>query len=145
MTRSRRLHAAIARAVADRCATAGLIVPAPQAAFYLYPDFGPWREHLRASHCISIGADLAGHLLERYGAGVLPASAFGEDARALRVRVATGLPYGDSDAQREAALTASNPLTLPWISAALTRIEEILADLAPPPQQPGNPISTRQI
>jgi aspartate aminotransferase len=145
VTRSRRLHAAIAHAVADRCATAGLLVPAPQAAFYLYPDFEPWREHLRATHRISTGADLAGHLLERYGAGVLPASTFGEDARALRVRVATGLLYGDSDAQREAALTASNPLTLPWISAALTRIDEILADLARPPQRTGNPISTRQI
>lgn len=131
--------------MADRCATAGLLVPAPQAAFYLYPDFEPWREHLRASRCISTGADLAGHLLERYGAGVLPASAFGEDPRALRVRMATGLLYGDTDAQREAALTASNPLTLPWISAALTRIEEILADLAPRPQQPGNRISTGRI
>lgn len=53
VTRSRGLHAAIARAVADRCVTAGLLVPAPQAAFYLYPDFEPWREHLRASRRIS--------------------------------------------------------------------------------------------
>jgi aspartate aminotransferase len=144
ITRSRRLHATIARAVAGRCANAGLLVPAPQAAYYLYPDFEPWREHLRASHRISTGADLAGHLLERYGAGVLPASAFGEAAGALRVRLATGLLYGDSEGQREAALTASNPLTLPWISATLTRIEEILADLAPTSQRTRNPISAGQ-
>ena len=56
------------------------------------------------------------------------------------MRVATGLLYGDSDAQREAALTSSDPLTLPWISAALTRIEDILADLAPP--APANEKST---
>jgi aspartate aminotransferase len=47
------------------------------------------------------------------------------------MRVTTGLLYGDSDVQREEALAAGNPLTLPWISAALTRIEDILADLAP--------------
>jgi aspartate aminotransferase len=145
ITRSRRLHAKIARAVAARCATAGLLVPAPQAAFYFYPDFEPWREHLRASHGIGSGADLARHLLERYGAGVLPASVFGEPERTLRVRVATGLLYGDSDAQREAALTASDPLTLPWISAALTRIEDILADLAPPGPANEKSISTGQI
>ena len=145
ITRSRRLHAKIARAVAARCAAAGLLVPAPQAAFYLYPDFEPWREHLRACHGISTGADLARHLLERYGAGVLPASVFGEPERTLRVRVATGLLYGDSDAQREAALTASDPLTLPWISAALTRIEDILADLAPPAPANEKSISTGQI
>jgi aspartate aminotransferase len=136
IARSRRLHAAIVRAVADRCATAGLLVPPPQAAFYLYPDFEPWREHLRASRGIRTGAALAGHLLERYGAGVLPASAFGEDERALRVRLATGLLYGESQEQREAALTAAEPLRLPWIAAALTRIEDILADLAPSRPRP---------
>jgi aspartate aminotransferase len=51
--------------------------------------------------------------------GVLPAGAFGEDSRALRMRVAIGLLYGDTDAQRELALAAPGPLTLPWIAAAL--------------------------
>jgi aspartate aminotransferase len=135
IARSRRLHAAVARAVADRCTAAGLLVPPPQAAFYLYPDFGPWREHLRAGRGVTTGAGLAGHLLDRYGAGTLPASAFGEDEQVLRLRVATGLLYGDTDAQQEAALIASDPVMLPWISSALTRIEEILADLAPRARQ----------
>jgi aspartate aminotransferase len=128
---SRRLHATVARAVARRCEAAGLVVPSPQAAFYVYPDFGPWREHLRARHRVSTGGQLAGHLLERYGAGVLPGSTFGEDERALRVRMATGLLYGDTEDQREAALDAVDPLTLPWIKATLARLEELLADLAP--------------
>jgi aspartate aminotransferase len=83
--------------------------------------------------------------LERYGAGVLPASVFGEPERTLRVRVATGLLYGDSDEQRETALTASDPLMLPWISAALTRIEDIVADLAPPGPANEESISAGQI
>jgi hypothetical protein len=62
---------------------------------------------------------------------VLPASAFGEHAAALRLRVATGLLYGETGGEQEAALAAADPLALPWIAAALDRLEEVLADLAP--------------
>jgi aspartate aminotransferase len=122
---------AVGRAVAGRFAAAGLDVRPPQAAFYLYPSFGTWRGPLAAYHGVTTGQALARHLLDRYSMGVLPASAFGEDSRALRMRVATGLLYGDTDAQRELALAAPGPLTLPWIAAALDRIEDILAGLAP--------------
>jgi len=130
IARSRSLHAAVARAVAATCAAAGLGGLAPQAAFYLYPDFAPWREPL-ARRGIRTGADLSRHLVDRYGAGSLPASAFGEPADALRLRLATGLLYGDTDEQREAALAAPDPLTLPWIAHALDGIRELLADLSP--------------
>jgi aspartate aminotransferase len=129
VARSRRLHATVARAVAARLRMAGVAVPLPRAAFYLYPDFGPWRELLLDRYGVSTGQGLATLLLERYGAGVLPASAFGEAPEALRLRVATGLLYGDSDEQRETALASADPLALPWISASLARIEYILADL----------------
>jgi aspartate aminotransferase len=129
--RSRSLHAAVCRAVAGVCSAAGLDVPAPQAAFYVYPDFEPWRGHLARRHGVTTGAGLAGLLLDRYGAGTLPGSAFGESAEALRLRLATGLLYGDSDEKQEAALAAADPLALPWIAAELARLEEILADLAP--------------
>src|SRR6266536_2775922 len=131
IVRSRSLHATIARAVAGLFAAAGLLVPPPQAAFYVYPDFEPWREHLRREHGVTTGAGLARHLLEHYGTGVLPAGTFGEDDSALRVRVATGLLYGESDRQRETALEVCDPASLPWIAAALGRIADILADLAP--------------
>ena len=61
---------------------------------------------------------------------MLPASAFGEEPGTLRLRVATGLLYGGDDEQREATLAAADPLAMPWVEAALARIEEILADLA---------------
>ncbi|HUZ22582.1 MAG TPA: pyridoxal phosphate-dependent aminotransferase [Streptosporangiaceae bacterium] len=130
IARSRSLHAAVARGVAARCAAAGLIVPAPQAAFYVYPDFAPWREPLLRRGIVT-GEDLARHLVDRYGAGSLPASAFGEQPDALRLRLATGLLYGDTDQQREAALEAPDPLALPWIARALAGIEDMLADLSP--------------
>ncbi|HEY1344271.1 MAG TPA: pyridoxal phosphate-dependent aminotransferase, partial [Streptosporangiaceae bacterium] len=131
IARSRSLHEAVCRAVADRFAATGVIVPEPQAAFYLYPDFAPWREHLAGRHGVTTGAGLAGLLLDRYGVGVLPAGAFGEDESVLRVRVATGLLYGDTDARREQALASDDPAGLPWIAASLGRLEEVLATLAP--------------
>ena len=101
------------------------------AAFYAYPDFAPWREHLARRYGVTTGADLARHLLDVYGMGVLPASAFGEPDSALRLRVATGLLYGETDAERERALDAPDPLALPWIAASLARLADVLADLAP--------------
>ena len=128
---SRRLHAAVCRAAAGLCAAAGLDVPPPQAAFYVYPDFGPWRGPLARRHGVTTSAGLAGLLLERYGAGTLPGSVFGERPGALRLRLATGLLYGETGERQEAALAAPDPLALPWIAAELDRLGEILADLAP--------------
>jgi aspartate aminotransferase len=127
---SRDLHAAVCQAAARLCAEAGLEVTPPQAAFYLYPDFDPWRAHLRGKFGVRTGAELAALLLGRYGAGTLPGSAFGESASSLRLRLATGLLYGDTDDEREQALAAADPLRLPWISGAITRLGDILADLA---------------
>jgi aspartate aminotransferase len=126
--RSRRLHAGVARAVAGRFAAAGALVRPPAAAFYVYPDFGPLRERLAERDEIRTGAQLSGLLLERYGLGVLPSSEFGESGEALRLRVATSLLYGESDEQRAAALTAPDPVTLPWIDDALGRLDEMLTD-----------------
>jgi aspartate/methionine/tyrosine aminotransferase len=126
---SRALHAVVCQEAARVCIAAGLDLAPPQAAFYLYPDFAPWRRHLSSKFGVVTGADLASLLLNRYGAGTLPASAFGEEPSALRLRLATGLLYGDTDEQREASLASRDPLALPWISAALHRFAEILDDL----------------
>ena len=75
----RRLHASVARAVAARFTAAGARVPSPQAAFYLYPDFGPCRDQLRRVHGVTTAAGLSALLLDRYAAGVLAGSAFGDD------------------------------------------------------------------
>jgi aspartate aminotransferase len=126
---SRRLHARVAREVAFRLASAGASVPAPQAAFYVYPDFAPLGDVLRRRHGITTDEGLAALLLQRYGMGVLPGSAFGEQPWRLRLRVATGMLYGETDEQRHAALNSADPCALPWIAAALDRLDEVLADL----------------
>jgi aspartate aminotransferase len=127
---SRSLHAAVARAAHSVCASAGLEISAPQAGFYLYPDFAPLQEQLAHRFGVRSAAGLAAILLDRYGAATLPGSAFGDAAGALRLRLATGMLYGEDDEQREAALAASDPLQLPWIRASLDRLADVLADLA---------------
>jgi aspartate aminotransferase len=125
---SRRLHARVARAVTLRFAAAGASVPPPQAAFYVYPDFTPLADVLRRDGVTS-DEGLAGLLLRQYGLGVLPGSVFGDESWRLRLRVATGMLYGETDEQRAAALTSADPCALPWIAESLDRLEEIMADL----------------
>ena len=126
---SRRLHRSVARAAARRFAAAGAEVPAPQAAFYLYPDFTPLADVLLERHGITSDEGLASVLLHEYGVGVLPGSAFGEDGGRLRLRVATALLYGGTDDERHAALNSADPCSLPWIAGSLDRLEEALAGL----------------
>jgi aspartate aminotransferase len=121
VTASRRLHGIVARAVADRFASAGAGVSYPQGGFYLYPDLAPLQR-------FATSTDLASALLDRHGVGVLPGSAFGDAAGSLRVRVATSLLYGESEEQKMAALGSDRPLDLPWMAASLGHLEEALAD-----------------
>ncbi|MEU9377090.1 pyridoxal phosphate-dependent aminotransferase [Streptomyces sp. NPDC048255] len=125
----RRLHKTVADAMAERFAAAGALLAPVTATCYLYPDFEPLRDHLVQTHGVSTGAELAQLLVERYGVGLLPASAFGEPAHSLRLRAATSQLYGDTEEQRTAALGAADPLALPWIRESLDRVEEVLTDL----------------
>ncbi len=130
--RARRLHAAVVRAVHAEFTAAGAHCRAPEAGFYLYPDFAPVRPALTARG-IDGGAVLARVLLEEHGVGVLAGEAFGDVPDALRVRVATSLLYGESDEQRWQALRAEDPLTLPWIAASLEHLRGALGALTAAP------------
>ncbi|MEU2433728.1 aminotransferase class I/II-fold pyridoxal phosphate-dependent enzyme [Streptomyces sp. NPDC007861] len=134
---SRRLHRTVVGAVADRFTAAGAVLAPVRATCYLYPDFEPLRDHLARAHGVHAGADLARLLSERHGVGVLPASAFGESEDALRIRAATSRLYGDTDEQRTAALTAPDPLGLPWIRRDVERVGEVLAALTTTAPAPG--------
>ena len=125
VTASRRLHETVLRAMADRFTAAGARVSRPQGGFYLYPDLEDLREPLG----VNTSAELSAILLDRYGVGVLPGSAFGDPPEALRLRVATSLLYGETDEQRLTALTTKDPTNLPWITSALNRATEVLTTL----------------
>jgi aspartate aminotransferase len=129
ISRSRTLHGTVAAAMADVCTDACVLVPSPQAAFYLYPDFAPWRDYLQSRYGVSTSAGLARLLLQRYGAVTLPGTAFGDRPGNLTLRLATARIYGNSADQQEAALEAADPLRHAPVAAALARLTEILADL----------------
>lgn len=125
IARSRRLHGAVARAVAALLTEAGVAVRPPAGAFYLYPDFGAHRTALRLRG-VTTSAGLAALLLRDYGIGTLPGSEFGDPATALRLRIATSRLYGEAALQQEAALAADDPVTLPWIADALDWLRQAL-------------------
>lgn len=129
---ARRLHARIATEVHTRLLDAGAQCRPPRAGFYLYPDFAPVREALRAQG-IATGTGLATALLDRHGIATLPGSAFGEPDTALTLRLATSLLYGATPQQRHTALTAEEPQTLPWLAPALTRLSAALNELTAGP------------
>ncbi|GAA5006116.1 pyridoxal phosphate-dependent aminotransferase [Actinopolymorpha pittospori] len=127
---SRRLHAAVARSVADRFERAGAKVHRPTAAFYLYPDFTPYADRLADRWSVRTGADLAHLLLERFDVATLPGSAFGELPERLTLRIATSMLYGDGDGdRRETALECPDPVRLPWIAARLDQLDAALGGL----------------
>jgi aspartate aminotransferase len=115
---SKRLHSIVSHAIYSEFINVGALCREPTAAFYIYPDFEPIRDHL-ASRGINTSDDLAETLLSRYGIGTLQGSAFGDDASALRLRVATSLVYGRTEEQRWASYEAQDPLELPWITESL--------------------------
>ncbi|MFE2721714.1 pyridoxal phosphate-dependent aminotransferase [Kitasatospora sp. NPDC059327] len=129
---SRRLHGIVARATAERFTAAGALLAPVRATCYLYPDFEPLREQLGSVHGVRTGTELARLLTDRYGVGVLGAEAFGEAPEPLRLRAATSRFYGESPEQQHAALAAADPLALPWVRAAVDRVDEVLTDLTAP-------------
>jgi len=125
---SRRLHLAVSQATYDVFADAGATCRRPTAAFYLYPDLEALRPGFER-HGATTAASAAALMLERYGIGVLPGEAFGDDPDALRFRVATSLLYGDGDRRLE-ALASPAPAKLPWIADTLDVVRAALQDLA---------------
>ncbi|MFW5643065.1 MAG: pyridoxal phosphate-dependent aminotransferase [Alkalispirochaeta sp.] len=67
----------------------GLDYGEPSGAFYLYPDFEPYRERFHEWYGVSTSADLAARILERESVATLPGSAFGEEPDRLRLRLST--------------------------------------------------------
>jgi aspartate/methionine/tyrosine aminotransferase len=85
--------------------------PVQQAVALAFAEPAPLVERIalsRRRHGVVSAEGLAGHLLGRYGLGVLPGRVFGDESWGLRLRVATAMLYGESDEQREAALAAAS-------------------------------------
>ncbi len=149
LRQSARAHGQIAARLHAALVARGAFCARPAGAFYLYPDFAPWRQAL-AARGVHSSLDLARHLLEEWGIATLPGTEFGEQPGALRLRLATSLlcePDGPASAEaREAALWALlraadtapgeaaelEPLSLPALDRAIARFGEFAASLGDP-------------
>ena len=106
----------------------------PAGAFYLYPDFAPWRETL-ARLGITTSTQLAEYLLEHWDIASLPGVAFGEEPEVLRLRLATSMLYGSPQEQDHWQLLSladdidelnSATLDLPELAKAQQRWREVI-------------------
>ncbi len=72
--------------IADGLRKIGITCAVPQGAFYVYPNFAPYREVLLQKG-VRTSEDLVSHLLETHGLVSLPGTAFGEDPEVLTLRL----------------------------------------------------------
>ena len=90
------IHRAATKGMWQALLGIGLNCPEPEGAFYLFPDFEPFREKLAARN-IHTSTALATQLLEKAKVAVLPGSAFYMSPEHLSVRVSpvdhTGTSY----------------------------------------------------
>lgn len=105
--RSARVHGYVTGQLYGALTRLGIPCPRPAGAFYLYPDFSPWKSALQ-QRGIETSEQLAHHLLEEWGIATLPGSVFTEAPHTLRLRLATSLLCEPDSAvspqEREAAL-----------------------------------------
>ena len=97
---SARIHGHVAFRLYEALIAMGVLCPRPAGAFYLYPDFAPWRSTLLEGG-IATSEQLAQHLLDTWDIATLPGTAFGEQPEALRLRLATSMLYVPEDAQTD--------------------------------------------
>ncbi|MCB0500624.1 MAG: aminotransferase class I/II-fold pyridoxal phosphate-dependent enzyme [Cyclobacteriaceae bacterium] len=98
----RKVLKAIAAYAYTELSSIGLSMPAPQGGFYLFPDFGKFRDRLAAKG-INGSPGLCRALLEETGVALLPGADFGQPPSELSAR----LSYVDFDGQSALAYIKS--------------------------------------
>lgn len=87
LQQARRILRSLGNWCAGRLVESGIDVHPPQGAFYLFPDFSPLADRLRARG-ITTSRVLCGRLLEETGVAVLPGEDFGRPSDELTARIA---------------------------------------------------------
>jgi aspartate aminotransferase len=83
------IHDIVTRYVWRSIRRLGVDYGEPQGGFYLYPDFGVFRDGLAAEYSIATSEELARHLLRTRSVATLPGTAFGDEPHDLRLRLST--------------------------------------------------------
>ena len=138
----RQVLRALGRYCANRLQHAGLTVAASEGAFYLFPDFRPFRRALRAQG-ISSSLALCERLLQDTGVATIPGSSCGRNPTELTLRMA----YVDFDGARvlDAAATLGLSQELkdaflkrhcPKVTEAMDRVTTWLRSIQDPAASP---------
>jgi aspartate/methionine/tyrosine aminotransferase len=99
------IHGLISGYVRDTVVELGIEYPRLQGAFYLYPNFDPFREALRKNYALETSEQLASDLIDRIQVATLPGTAFGDTPQNLTLRLATC----DFDGQAALTYYANHP------------------------------------
>lgn len=130
---SARLHGHVAFRLYETLASLGIDCPRPAGAFYLYPDFAPFRDALQ-QRGITTSDQLARHMIDAWGIATLPGTAFGEQPEALRLRLATSMLFlSDPPQKREEqdqALWRMLEQTATWMDGNGDKLELPMLDHA---------------
>ena len=124
-----RLHGRVAGEVHRLLLESGAANREPTGGFYCYPDFEFLRESL-SFRGVNGSVDLERLLIDEFGTAVLSGHHFGDDPRALRVRMATSMLYGNTWSEQAAVLEAENPLVVEPVAGSLLRIKEVLKKIS---------------
>jgi len=84
---SRRVLRCLGKHIANKLADAGVKVPLPEGGFYLFPDFGEYKD-IFYKRGINNSEEFCEKLLIETGVAMLPGSAFGRPAEEFTVRIA---------------------------------------------------------
>ncbi|MCZ4087693.1 pyridoxal phosphate-dependent aminotransferase, partial [Streptomyces sp. H34-S5] len=123
------LHGAVAAAAHRELLAVGALARPPQAGRHVYADLTPLRAGL-ARQGVGDAMELEDWLGGRLGAPTPGGQRFADESVAPRVRLSTGPLLGADPEERLAALTARDPLELPYVRRSLERLGSVLRGLA---------------
>jgi aspartate aminotransferase len=127
---SRRILSSLGRHLAGRLRAAGVHVPDPHGAFYLFPDFSSLAGPLRERGIDTSGA-LCTQLLEETGVAILPGHHFGLSPERLAARLAYVNFNGAAALEAAASIPSEEALDEPFLRAFCgesVRAVELLCD-----------------
>ncbi|MFF9200971.1 aminotransferase class I/II-fold pyridoxal phosphate-dependent enzyme [Streptomyces sp. NPDC014986] len=123
-----RLHARVAAAAHHAVVAAGALARPPSCGRHLYADLTPLAPAL-AARGIGDAQELEDFLTARLGMPAAGGHRFGDGLAAPRVRLCTAPLLGGTPALRAEGLRSPDPLELPQVRTALTRLTSVFDEL----------------
>jgi aspartate aminotransferase len=117
----RRILKAIARYLVDKLREMDIHLPLPQGAFYLFPDFQPYREKLEKKNIFN-SVELCSELLRETGIAILPGNAFGRPVEELTARISYVDFNGKGALEQSMQIPADKELNSAFVKESCPRL-----------------------